>query len=87
MSITQYVKGLYWFLEPVPQATVIKQAGMCPRTFRLLSYCLRTMMFEKMEAFQASAPMLGGEGRAVCIDETYFTKKSAVEEVLLDGQP
>ena len=75
MSITEYLRALYWFLEPVPFATVLKQSGMSEKTYRRLCYQLRSIMFEKIQAMQDSLPLLGGRGRAVCIDETYFTKK------------
>ena len=75
MSITEYLRALYWFLEPVPFHTVIKQSGIAEKTYRQLCYQLRTMMFEKMQEVQGTLPLLGGRGKAVCIDETYFTKK------------
>ena len=27
MSVTEYLKGIYWFLKPVPITTVLKQTG------------------------------------------------------------
>ena len=75
MSITEYLRALYWFLEPVPFHTVIKQSRIAEKTYRQLCYQLRTMMFEKMQEVQGTLPLLGGRGKAVCIDETYFTKK------------
>ena len=75
MSCTEYLKGVYWFLEPVPITTVLKHTGLSKHCYRLLAYYLRTMMFEEIQGLQSSLPLLGGPGKVVCIDETYFTKK------------
>ncbi|CAE8586939.1 unnamed protein product [Polarella glacialis] len=75
MTILQLLKGLYWFAQLVPIRVCVRESGMTVKVFRELSFKIRSRMFAAVQRNQAAAPMLGGPGKAVCLDETYFTKK------------
>eukprot|EP00969_Alexandrium_andersonii_P368389 15472787-Alexandrium_andersonii.AAC.1 len=54
---------------------VARQAGTPVKTVRAISYMLRCLMSVKIAETQRTDAMLGGPGKVVCVDETYFTKK------------
>ena len=69
---------LYWFLELVPIEVALKNCRISKEVLRESFYHIRMIMFERVQAMQASAPLLGGAGVFVAIDETFFTKKKYV---------
>jgi transposase-like protein len=71
----QLVKGIYWYMQEVPLKTVRAQCNLAEKSARALFYHLRMIMTARVFQLQGSLPMLGGPGRVVCIDETFFTKK------------
>ena len=75
MTPVKFLKGLYWFLEPTSVTSVLKHSGLASKTYCALSFMLRCLMLDDIESLQASLPLMGGRpDRAVCVDETYFTK-------------
>ena len=68
------VKALYYFAEKVSLLQVRKQSGLGEKPVRKLFNILRTMMKSEVQEVQNAQPKLGGRGRAVAIDCTYFTK-------------
>ena len=75
ITISQFLKALFWFGEAVPIKTARKNSGMSPKNFRSLYYYMRMLMTVKVQKLQLLMPKLGGPNRIVCIDETYFTQK------------
>lgn len=71
----QLVKGIYWYMQEVPLKTVRAQCNLAEKSARALFYHLRMIMTARVFQLQGSLPMLGGPGRVVCVDETFFTKK------------
>ena len=65
----------------MPIRTITRQTGITVKSLRLLVFHLRMLMFLKLQAAQALFPKLGGPGKYVCIDETYFTRKKHLAEV------
>ena len=70
----EYLKSLYWFIDQVPLHVARKQAGVSEKQWRGLSYNLRKLMRDDIER-QGAGVKLGGRGKVVCVDETFFTKK------------
>ena len=68
------VKVLYFFVQLAPLKQVRLQTGLSFRTVRDIFYTIRIMMLEKANMSQGEGK-LGGRGRVVCIDETYFTMR------------
>ena len=68
------MKSLYWFIDQVPLHVARKQAGVSEKQWRDLSYNLLKLMRDDIER-QGAGAKLGGRGKVVCVDETFFTKK------------
>ena len=79
MTITQYVKGLYWFSEGISDKNARKQSGLSVKAWRKLSTEIRLLMFQDIENLQRTLPRLGGPGCFVATDECYFTKRKQVK--------
>ena len=70
-----FIEGLYWFLSASSSREARHQAALTDKDSRFIVHLARLVMAEKVEALQYSLPKLGGDGKIVCIDETFFTKK------------
>lgn len=76
MKPINLLKGLYWFLEGTTTKTGRKQSQLTEKQWSLLSWKIRKTMFEDLN--EGGGEKLGGRGVAVCVDETFFTKKKKV---------
>ena len=68
------VRILFWFSQKLSLKQISTFAGIPPKTTRKVVKLIRTTMTEYMQTLN-TAEKLGGDGRVVCIDETYVTKR------------
>lgn len=75
MKTDEYLKSLYWSTQNVSSATAARNAGVKLRTYNELQTMLRHIYhWDVMQGWQDEG-QLGGPGRVVCVDETYWTRK------------
>ena len=73
-----FLKGVYYFAEDATPQTAIKYSGLKGKAFGSLATHLRMMCHAAIQKLMTKEdmPNLGGKPHlAVCIDETYFTRK------------
>ena len=74
VSSAQYVHFLYWFCSDCPRGQMQKEVGLKTKTFaKLLKRCRDILWLSISKAM--GSQKLGGPGRFVAVDETFFVKK------------
>ena len=74
VSPEQLLKAIFHFVQTDSNQRVREATGLTDRSIRMINRVIREIMREDVEQTAANEPKLGGEGRIVAIDETYFTK-------------
>ena len=74
MTPSQYLRTLYWFSSDAPQKQVLKETGLAEKTWAKIRNKIRVPLWLVIQQ-QFNRVQLGGPGRVVVIDETFFTKK------------
>jgi len=75
IKVVSLVKALYWFAHNTTMATIRRESKLTQKTLRNLIFTIRLMMKVDVEKKQAGAAKMGGAGKIVAIDETFFTKR------------
>ena len=65
---------LYWFCSDAPQKQILKETGLADKAWAKIRTILRALLWLVIQQ-QFARVQLGGAGRVVVIDETFFTKK------------
>ena len=74
MTPSQYLRTLYWFSSDAPQKQVLKETGLAEKTWAKIRNKIRDLLWLVIQQ-QFNRVQLGGPGRVVVIDETFFTRK------------
>ena len=69
----QYLASLYWFASDAPYRTARKQAKVSSKNWAGFLARVRSILW--LCVARLNPAQLGGEGKIVCIDETFLTKK------------
>ena len=70
----EYLASLYWFASDSSYKAARKQAGVSMKNWRGFATKIRGIL--RLSVARFSSAQLGGDGRIVCVDETFLTKKS-----------
>ena len=79
-----YLQALYWFCSDAPQKQILKETGLKIKIWNQIRSCVRDLLWLVLQEHAGRVP-LGGPGRVVVIDETFFTKKKKNKGLL--GEP
>ena len=80
-----YLRALYWFCSDAPQKQILKETGLKIKIWNQIRSRVRDLLWLVLQEHAGRVP-LGGPGRVVLIDETFFTKKKTTKVVSL-GEP
>ena len=69
----EYLASLYWFASDSSYKAARKQAGVSMKNWRGFATKIRGIL--RLSVARFSSAQLGGDGRIVCVDETFLTKK------------
>ncbi len=74
LGVTKFIKGIYWFAQNVPFAEALHNTVIRRKALKYFYYIIRLIIFHTMCTISDNI-RLGGQGKAVCIDETFFTSR------------
>ena len=77
-----YLRTLYWFSSDCTNKQILAETKIKKGAWQSFKQRLRDLLWLRINRQQLNHK-LGGAGRVVVVDETFFTKKRRTKEVLL----